>query len=113
MAKRLLAPDVKLYVFDTNEKAMAPFVKRGATACASPLTVANSAKIIFASLPNPHVSEAVASEIAGGPPCASMRKCRRLAKSQLNASPNYSRRVASLASTRLSAAALPARMPGT
>jgi 3-hydroxyisobutyrate dehydrogenase len=28
--------------------------------------VANRAEIIFASLPNPHVSEAVASEIAGG-----------------------------------------------
>ena len=45
---------------------MEPFVKRGATACASPALVANSAEIIFASLPNPHVSEAVASEIAGG-----------------------------------------------
>lgn len=45
---------------------MEPFVKRGATACASPALVANSAEIVFASLWNPHVSEVVASEIAGG-----------------------------------------------
>jgi 3-hydroxyisobutyrate dehydrogenase len=66
MAERLLAPDIKLYVFDTRKEAMEPFVKRGATACASPTLVANSAEIVFASLPNPHVSEAVASEIAAG-----------------------------------------------
>lgn len=66
MAERLLAPDIRLYVYDTRQEAMVSFVKRGATACASPALVANSAEIIFASLPNPHVSEAVASEIAGG-----------------------------------------------
>jgi len=66
MAERLLAPDIDLYVFDTRQEAMEPFVKRGATACASPALVVNSAEIIFASLPNPHVSEAVAAEIAGG-----------------------------------------------
>lgn len=66
MAERLLAPDINLFVFDTQQKAMEPFVKRGATACASSAMVANSAEIIFASLPNPHVSEAVAAEIAGG-----------------------------------------------
>lgn len=66
MAERLLAPDIRLHVYDTRQEAMEPFVKRGATACASPALVANSAEIIFASLPSPHVSEAVASEIAGG-----------------------------------------------
>lgn len=66
MAERLVAPDIKLYVFDTRGEAMEPFVKRGATACASPTLVANSAEIIFASLPNPHVSEAVAAEVAAG-----------------------------------------------
>ncbi len=63
ITERLLAPDISLYVFDTRQEAMEPFVKRGATACASPSLVANNAEIIFASLPNPHVSEAVASEI--------------------------------------------------
>ena len=66
MAERLVAPDLNLYVFDTRQEAMEPFVERGATACASPALVANSAEIIFASLPNPHVSEAVAAEVAGG-----------------------------------------------
>jgi 3-hydroxyisobutyrate dehydrogenase-like beta-hydroxyacid dehydrogenase len=51
MAERLLAPDVSLHVYDTRQEAMEPFVKRGATACASP---------------NPHVSEAVAAKVAGG-----------------------------------------------
>ena len=37
MAERLLAPDIRLYVFDTRQEAMEPFVKRGATACASRL----------------------------------------------------------------------------
>ena len=39
MAERLLAPDIRLYVYDTLQKAMEPFVKRGATACASPALV--------------------------------------------------------------------------
>ena len=66
MAERLVAPDIRLFVYDMRQEAMEPFVERGATACASPALVANSAEIIFASLPNPHVSEAVASEIANG-----------------------------------------------
>jgi len=66
MAERLLAPDIRLYVFDMRPGAMESFVKRGATACSSPALVANSAEIIFASLPNPQVSEAVAAEIASG-----------------------------------------------
>ncbi len=46
MAERLLAPDIRLHVFDTRQEAMEPFVKRSATACASPALVANSAEII-------------------------------------------------------------------
>ncbi|MDE2310421.1 MAG: hypothetical protein KGL01_06285 [Betaproteobacteria bacterium] len=42
MAERLLAPDIRLYVYDTNQKAMEPFVKHGATACASPALVSAS-----------------------------------------------------------------------
>lgn len=66
MAERLLAPDVTLHVYDTRPEAMEPFVQRGAIACESPAVTANSAGIIFASLPNPHVSETVAAEVAGG-----------------------------------------------
>ncbi len=36
MAERLLAPDIDLYVFDTRQEAMEPFVKRGATAFDGP-----------------------------------------------------------------------------
>lgn len=113
MAERLLAPDIRLYVFDTRQEAMEPFVKRGATACASPALVANSAEIIFASLPNPHVSEAVAAEIAGESACGSTRKCRRSATSPSSASRRFGRPMASPASTRRSAAVLTARVPGT
>jgi 3-hydroxyisobutyrate dehydrogenase-like beta-hydroxyacid dehydrogenase len=67
MAERLLAPDVRLFVFDPRPEAMAPFAERGATACASPAAVAAQAEIVFACLPNAHVSEAVAAEIAGQP----------------------------------------------
>jgi 3-hydroxyisobutyrate dehydrogenase-like beta-hydroxyacid dehydrogenase len=67
MAERLLAPDVRLHVFDPRPEAMAPFAERGAVACASPAAVAAEAEIVFACLPNAHVSEAVAAEVVGGP----------------------------------------------
>ncbi|MDE2583684.1 MAG: NAD(P)-dependent oxidoreductase, partial [Rhodospirillales bacterium] len=67
MAERLLAPDVRLHVFDPRPEAMAPFVERGAVACASPAAVAAEAEIVFACLPSPKVSEAVAAEVAAGP----------------------------------------------
>ncbi|HEX2939845.1 MAG TPA: NAD(P)-dependent oxidoreductase [Rhodopila sp.] len=66
MAERLLAPDVRLHVFDTRPDAMAPFVERGAVACASPAAVAAEAEIVFACLPTARASEAVAAEVAGG-----------------------------------------------
>lgn len=66
MAERLLAADVRLHVFDPRRDAMAPFADRGATACASPADVAARAEIVFACLPKPEISEAVAAEVAAG-----------------------------------------------
>jgi 3-hydroxyisobutyrate dehydrogenase-like beta-hydroxyacid dehydrogenase len=66
MAERLLAPDVRLHVFDPRPEAMAPFVERGAVACASAAAVADRAGIVFACLPSARVSEAVAAEVSGG-----------------------------------------------
>ena len=61
MAMRLLIEDVRLHVHDPRPEAMAPFVARGAIACATPAAVANAAGIVFACLPNGKVSEAVAT----------------------------------------------------
>ncbi|MBK1658335.1 NAD(P)-dependent oxidoreductase [Paracraurococcus ruber] len=60
MAERLLAPGIRLHVFDPREAAMAPFVARGAQAHASPKSVADAAGIVFACLPSGMVSEAAA-----------------------------------------------------
>ncbi|MFC7689476.1 NAD(P)-dependent oxidoreductase [Paeniroseomonas aquatica] len=65
MAERLLAEDVTLHVHDPRPEAMAPFVARGAIACASPRAVADAAAVIFACLPNGKVSQAVASGAEG------------------------------------------------
>ena len=65
MAERLLAEDVTLHVHDPRPEAMAPFVARGAIACASPRAVADAAEVIFACLPNGKVSQAVASGADG------------------------------------------------
>jgi 3-hydroxyisobutyrate dehydrogenase len=64
MAERLLAPDVALHVFDPRPEAMAPFADRGAVACVDAGAVAVRAEIVFACLPGPAVSEAVAAEVA-------------------------------------------------
>jgi 3-hydroxyisobutyrate dehydrogenase len=66
MAERLLAPDVRLYVYDPRPEAMLPFAQQGAVACSSPAAVAAEAEIVFACLPSGKVSEAVAAEVAGG-----------------------------------------------
>jgi 3-hydroxyisobutyrate dehydrogenase-like beta-hydroxyacid dehydrogenase len=60
MAERLFGPDVQLHVYDPREDAMAPFVARGAKACASPAAVADAASIVFACLPTGKISEAAA-----------------------------------------------------
>jgi len=66
MAERLLAPDIALHVFDPRPEAVAPFVARGAIACASAAEVADRAELVFACLPSGAVSEAVAAEVATG-----------------------------------------------
>jgi 3-hydroxyisobutyrate dehydrogenase len=66
MAERLLAEDVLLHVFDPQPEAMAPFAARGAVACTSASEVAAKADIIFACLPTPAISEAVAAEVMKG-----------------------------------------------
>lgn len=113
MAERLLAPDISLHVYDTRQEAMEPFVKRGATACASPALVANSAEIIFASLPNPHVSEAVASEVAGGSAVRVYAEMSTIGRESIERVAALWPAAASPASTRLSPAVLPARAPAT
>ena len=60
MAERLLSPEVRLHVFDPDARAVAPFRERGAVVHESPQSVADVATIVFASLPSPSVSEAVA-----------------------------------------------------
>ena len=60
MAERLFGPDVELHVFDPRPEAMAPFVARGARACASPAEVADAATIVLACLPKSEISEAAA-----------------------------------------------------
>ncbi len=66
MAERLLAPDVRLHVFDPRREAMAPLAEQGAVSCATAAEVAHKAEIVFACLPSAQVSEAVAAEIANG-----------------------------------------------
>jgi 3-hydroxyisobutyrate dehydrogenase len=66
MAERLLAPNVRLHVFDARPEAMAQFAERGAVACASAAEVADKAELVFACLPSAQVSEAVAAEASNG-----------------------------------------------
>ena len=60
MASRLLDAGYSLCVFDTNPEAVKPLVARGATAAASPVEVASTARIVLMSLPTPAVVHAVA-----------------------------------------------------
>ncbi len=66
MAERLIAPDIRLHVFDPRPEAVAAFTARGAIACASAAAVAAQAEVVFACLPSGAISEAVAAEIAEG-----------------------------------------------
>ncbi len=69
MAQRLLEPDVTLHVFDPSDVAAGRLVEGGAVRHASPAAVADAAPLIFACLPSPKVSEAVAlgeSGVASG-----------------------------------------------
>jgi len=53
MANRLLDAGHSLTVYDIREKAMAPLIARGAVAASSSRGVADSAEIVFFSLPEP------------------------------------------------------------
>ena len=55
MARRLLNAGYPLIIHDINPAAMKPLVKLGAKAAASPREVADAARTVFASLPNPSV----------------------------------------------------------
>ncbi len=66
IAERLQQAGARLHVYDPSEVAMAPFVLRGAVDHASARSVADTAALVFACLPNGTVSEAVAAEIAHG-----------------------------------------------
>lgn len=67
IAERLEGDDVRLYVFDPNPVAVAPFVLRGAVDAASAAAVAKAAPFVFACLPSGAVSQQVAGEICGSP----------------------------------------------
>lgn len=60
MAERLLGADFRLHVFDPHDPAMYRFIQSGAVAHNSPMSVANSASIVFACLPNQEVSRQAA-----------------------------------------------------
>lgn len=60
MAERLLVSDIDLHVFDPDSRAIERFRERGAIVHPSPQSVADVARITFACLPSPSVSEAVA-----------------------------------------------------
>ena len=60
MAKRLLGPDTTLHVHDRASAAMEHLVAAGAVGHASAAAVADAAPLVFACLPSPAISEAVA-----------------------------------------------------
>ncbi len=60
MAERLLAAGHAVSVFDVSAAAMRPLVVMGALAAASPREAASGAETVFACLPSPEVSLAVA-----------------------------------------------------
>ena len=103
--------DIRRYVYDTP-RGDGPFVKRGANACASAVLVAPPGDHL-ASLPNTHVSAAVAAEIGGGSAVEVYAEMSRIGQRvHRNASRRFWLPAASPASTRLSAAVQPARRPG-
>jgi 3-hydroxyisobutyrate dehydrogenase-like beta-hydroxyacid dehydrogenase len=66
IAERLEQTGARLHVFDPSASASAPFIARGAVSHGSARAVADAAEIVFASLPESAVSEAVAREVADG-----------------------------------------------
>ncbi|HVV94770.1 MAG TPA: NAD(P)-dependent oxidoreductase, partial [Hyphomicrobiales bacterium] len=66
MATRLLQAGFAVTVYDVDAAVLTPLREAGAQVAASPRAVADAAEIVFASLPSPKVSRAVAAEIAQG-----------------------------------------------
>ena len=60
MTMRLLNAGHRVVVFDTSDAAVEPLVKSGAVRAQSAAEVANAAKIVFLSLPNPEIVQNVA-----------------------------------------------------
>jgi len=66
MAHRLIEAGFDVAVCDPDAAATAPLAAAGAKVAPNPRSVADAATIVFACLPSPPVSEAVAAEVAGG-----------------------------------------------
>jgi 3-hydroxyisobutyrate dehydrogenase len=66
IAAKLLAAGHSLTVFDVDTRATAALVEWGARVAASARAVADEAAIVFACLPSPKVSRAVAAEVVLG-----------------------------------------------
>lgn len=60
MAHRLLNAGYRLLLCDTNPAALEPLIAQGAEVASSPREIADRAEIVFACLPSPKVSMAVA-----------------------------------------------------
>ncbi len=60
IAERLLAPNIRLHIFDNDPAAVSRLVERGAIGHASAVSVADVATCVFACLPSAKISELVA-----------------------------------------------------
>lgn len=65
IAERLLAPGIRLHVYDSNQEAVSRFSERGAIGHPSAAGVADIASCVFACLPSAKVSEHVALGLDG------------------------------------------------
>ena len=65
IARKLLAAGHEIVAYDRDPRRLAPLAERGARMAPSARAVAAEAAIVFACLPAPEVSRAVADEIAG------------------------------------------------
>jgi 3-hydroxyisobutyrate dehydrogenase-like beta-hydroxyacid dehydrogenase len=61
----LLQAGISVTIYDTNPKVLEPLRSQGARIAASPRAVGDEAEIVFACLPSPEVSRAVALEADG------------------------------------------------
>jgi 2-hydroxy-3-oxopropionate reductase len=63
MARRLLAQEGNVAVYDVRSEAAEALAKEGAIACASPAEVADHAEVVLVSLPSPDILR----DVVGGP----------------------------------------------